>query len=231
MVTHPAAVPAVEHNAGHAWKRVLDEANMKISTFISGSLALALAATSITPSFAAPVLPANSGDKAIYEQVQSRSATEEEQLRRKFTGEDRQRQGERQRREEREMRRGERREERGERRGERREQRVERREQRGERQQQRRQQRIERRGNQAYYNGHRGYREQRRGYRYYEGYWFPPAAFLLGAIIASQPSYRNSDWEDHVDWCYDRYGNRYRERDNSYMSRSGYRRECVSPYY
>lgn len=184
---------------------------MKISTFISGSLALALAATSITPSFAAPVLPANSGDKAIYEQVQSRSATEEEQLRRKFTGEDRQRQGER--------------------RGERREQRVERREQRGERQQQRRQQRIERRGNQAYYNGHRGYREQRRGYRYYEGYWFPPAAFLLGAIIASQPSYRNSDWEDHVDWCYDRYGNRYRERDNSYMSRSGYRRECVSPYY
>ena len=81
----------------------------------------------------------------------------------------------------------------------------------------------------GWYNGHRGYREKRRGYRYYNGYWFPEAAFMLGIIIQGM-NRSNPDWEDHVDWCYDRYGNRYRERDNTYISRSGYRRECISPY-
>jgi len=39
---------------------------------------------------------------------------------------------------------------------------------------------FERRGDYHYYNGHRGYRERHRGYRYYNGFWFPPAAFSFG---------------------------------------------------
>ncbi len=216
---------------------------MKFSTFISGSLALALAATSVTPTFAAPVSPANNGLRSSVEQVQYRKTSEEEeQLRRhrRGEGERRLRDGDGQRQmqldDPRQPRRGE-----GDRqyrqpqtdagRIERRRDGDMRRAERGERREMRQQNRFERRGDMAYFNGHRGYRERRHGYRYYEGFWFPPAAFLLGAIIASQPGYRNSDWQDHVDWCYDRYGNRYRERDNTYISRSGYRRECVSPYY
>ena len=38
----------------------------------------------------------------------------------------------------------------------------------------------------GYYNGHRGYRHRRHGYRYHNGYWFPPAAFALGAIIGGR---------------------------------------------
>ena len=102
-------------------------------------------------------------------------------------------------------------------------------ERRMERREARRENRFERRGYYYYYNGHLGYREKRRGYRYYNGYWFPEAAFMLGIIIQGM-NRSNPDWEDHVDWCYDRYGNRYRERDNTYISRSGYRRECISPY-
>ena len=54
--------------------------------------------------------------------------------------------------------------------------------------------RFERRGDWGYYNGHRGYREYRRGYREYNGWWFPPAALVAGAIIggviANQPAGR-----------------------------------------
>ena len=49
--------------------------------------------------------------------------------------------------------------------------------------------RFERHGNYAYYNGHRGDRHRHPGWRYYNGYWFPPAAFLAaiigGAILLS----------------------------------------------
>src|SRR5262245_2694927 len=46
--------------------------------------------------------------------------------------------------------------------------------------------RIVRRGDRyGWYNGHRGYRDWRRGYRYHDGFWFPAAAFLGGAIIGS----------------------------------------------
>jgi hypothetical protein len=37
-------------------------------------------------------------------------------------------------------------------------------------------------GSYALYNGHRGYRAHHRGYRLYNGYWFPPAAFIGAAI-------------------------------------------------
>lgn len=42
--------------------------------------------------------------------------------------------------------------------------------------------RFEMRGNYAYYNGQRGDRHRHPGWRQYNGYWFPPAAFI-GAII------------------------------------------------
>lgn len=87
----------------------------------------------------------------------------------------------------------------------------------------------------GYYNGHRGFRNQRRGYREYNGYWFPPAAFALGAIIGGalnnnqivRPGYMNPQ---HLRWCDAKYRS-YRARDNSFQPYYGPRRECRSPYY
>lgn len=53
---------------------------------------------------------------------------------------------------------------------------------------------FEHRGKYAYLNGHRGDSHYHQGWRYYDGYYFPPAAFvgalifggILGGIIASQ---------------------------------------------
>ena len=42
--------------------------------------------------------------------------------------------------------------------------------------------RFEQHGSYAMYNGHRGYRVRHPGYREYNGYWFPPSAFV-GAVI------------------------------------------------
>lgn len=87
--------------------------------------------------------------------------------------------------------------------------------------------------NHGWYHGHRGYRHHRHGYRYYNGFWFPPAAFALGAIISSGPSrvvrpgYMNPN---HIAWCHDRYRS-YREYDNSWQPYEGSRRKCRSPYY
>lgn len=88
-----------------------------------------------------------------------------------------------------------------------------------------------------YYRGHRGYRDYRPGYRRHGGYWFPPAAFITGAIIggaiASQPAPRTRvrDYGSaHVDWCYDRYRS-YRASDNTFQPYNGPRRQCRSPYY
>lgn len=82
----------------------------------------------------------------------------------------------------------------------------------------------------GWYNGHRGYPEQRPGYRYHNGYWFPLAAFAMGAIIGgaiqqAQPSYGGS----HSSWCANRYRS-YRAYDNSYQPYGGPRRQCISPY-
>lgn len=94
---------------------------------------------------------------------------------------------------------------------------------------------LERRGNRYYYNGHRGYRERRRGYRQHNGLWFPPAAFIAGAIIggaiANQPPRARAVPRNraHVAWCYDRYRS-YREWDNTFQPYNGPRRECYSPY-
>jgi len=105
---------------------------------------------------------------------------------------------------------------------------------------------IVRRGGGYYYNGHRGYRHHRPGYRRYGDFWFPPAAFALGAIIggaiASQPSYEPRYYERrvvpgprydsgsaHVRWCYNRYRS-YRAWDNTFQPYHGPRQQCWSPY-
>lgn len=42
---------------------------------------------------------------------------------------------------------------------------------------------FQKKGNYAYLNGHRGDRHRHAGWRYYNGYWFPPAAFVIGGLI------------------------------------------------
>ena len=95
-----------------------------------------------------------------------------------------------------------------------------------------------RHNNRGFYNGHRGYRQQRRGYRQHNGYWFPPAAFALGAIVGgainnnnnyggARPGYTNPQ---HVRWCSAKYRS-YDPRSNSFQPYHGPRRECRSPYY
>ena len=93
--------------------------------------------------------------------------------------------------------------------------------------------RFERRGNSTYWRGHRGYRDRRPGYRQYNGFWFPPAAFIAGAIIGGAmnqaPAARTRGGSAHVQWCHDRWRS-YRAYDNSYQPYNGPRRQCVSPY-
>jgi hypothetical protein len=84
--------------------------------------------------------------------------------------------------------------------------------------------------------GHRGSRHQRDGWRRgNDGWWYPLAAFGLGAAFGgalSQPraqpraQYRGNA---HVDWCYSRWQS-YRAYDNSYQPYNGPRRACYSPY-
>jgi hypothetical protein len=87
----------------------------------------------------------------------------------------------------------------------------------------------------AYYNGYRGYRERRAGYRLHDGWWFPPAAFALGAIVGGAiandaPRARpRSTGSAHVEWCYDRYRS-YRASDNTFQPYNGPRQQCYSPY-
>lgn len=84
-----------------------------------------------------------------------------------------------------------------------------------------------------YYNGYRGYVRVRPGYRYYNGYWFPAAAFAAGvgaatvAPLPPRPAVRLA--AAHVRWCSERYVS-YRAWDNSYQPYDGPRRQCWSPY-
>lgn len=83
-----------------------------------------------------------------------------------------------------------------------------------------------------YFNGYRGYLRPRPGYRYYNGYWFPGAAFAAGvaagrAATAVRPAPILT--EAHIRWCYDHYVS-YRAWDNSYQPYAGPRRQCWSPY-
>lgn len=89
--------------------------------------------------------------------------------------------------------------------------------------------------NRPYYRGHQGSRHYRQGWRQHNGAWFPPAAFIAGAIIggalanqAPAPRYRDYG-NAHVEWCYARYRS-YREWDNTFQPYNGPRRQCASPY-
>lgn len=85
----------------------------------------------------------------------------------------------------------------------------------------------------GYYRGHRGYRYKRPGYRYYNGYWFPAAAFITGAIIGGVLNNNRTvvveGGDSHVRWCENRWRS-YRAYDNTYQPLNGPRRICVSPY-
>lgn len=90
-----------------------------------------------------------------------------------------------------------------------------------------------RRDGNYYYNGHRGFRERRSGYRRHNGYWFPPAAFIAGAIIGGtignppRAAVRLSD--RHIRWCANQYRS-YRASDNTFNPNVGPRRICRSPF-
>jgi hypothetical protein len=93
--------------------------------------------------------------------------------------------------------------------------------------------RYERRGRDTYWRGHRGYRHARPGYRRQGDFWFPPAAFALGAIVGGavanqEPRYRPRGGA-HAEWCANRYRS-YRASDNTFQPYNGPRRQCTSPY-
>lgn len=81
------------------------------------------------------------------------------------------------------------------------------------------------RGGSYYYNGHRGYRHHRPGYRQYNGWWFPPAAFIAGAIIGGAMN-NSQGLTAHERRCYARYKS-YRASDNTYQPYNGPRRQCT----
>jgi hypothetical protein len=90
---------------------------------------------------------------------------------------------------------------------------------------------FQRRGDWNSYNGYRGYRYHRPGYHSYNGWWYPAAAFVAGALITSAivNQQRVNSGNAHVDWCYSRYRS-YRAYDNTYQPYYGPRRQCYSPY-
>lgn len=86
----------------------------------------------------------------------------------------------------------------------------------------------------GYWNGYHGYNYARPGYRYYNGWWYPLAAFGIGAAVGSaiaQPSYGYAGGYSsaHYQWCEDRYRS-YRASDNTFQPNNGPRRQCNSPY-
>ncbi|RCW21434.1 BA14K-like protein [Ciceribacter lividus] len=87
-----------------------------------------------------------------------------------------------------------------------------------------------------YYRGYRGYRHPRPGYRYYNGYWFPLAAFGAGLIIGgalATPTVPRAGMglnPRHYQWCRARYRS-YDPYSNTFQPYHGPRRQCFSPYY
>ncbi|WP_428832866.1 BA14K family protein [Pseudaminobacter soli (ex Li et al. 2025)] len=81
------------------------------------------------------------------------------------------------------------------------------------------------RGNAFYWHGYRGFRTARPGFRFYNGWWFPAAAFAGGAIAG--PTFYMSN--PHAQWCANRFRS-YRPADNTFQPFNGPRRQCVSPF-
>jgi BA14K-like protein len=96
--------------------------------------------------------------------------------------------------------------------------------------------RFEDHGNYATYNNYRGSRDRQPGYRYYNGYWFPPGAFIAGAIIggilgsATAPrTYAYAPPSYHVQWCEQHYRS-YNPNSDTFFGYDGQYHYCVSPY-
>lgn len=97
---------------------------------------------------------------------------------------------------------------------------------------------VQYRHRRGWYNGHRGFRYHRHGYRRHsDGWWYPLAAFGMGAIIGgaiANPHYVRPRYQGinprHVDWCYARYRS-YRAYDNTFQPYYGPRQQCYSPYF
>ncbi|MGV8989548.1 MAG: BA14K family protein [Cypionkella sp.] len=97
-----------------------------------------------------------------------------------------------------------------------------------------------------YRGGYRGYSNQRQGYRQSDdGWWYPFAAFALGAIILNQQNnntqnYQNqgsSNWSHipagnmtlHDNWCDQKYRS-YSRSSKTFQPYNGPRQYCNSPY-
>ncbi|MBS1167636.1 MAG: lectin [Proteobacteria bacterium] len=95
------------------------------------------------------------------------------------------------------------------------------------------------RDNYRYWHGHRGYHDYRPGYRRgNDGWWYPLAAFGLGAAIiggmaaqqrAPRPQLGYAMPPDHVRWCQSRYRS-YDPYSDTFQPYRGPRQRCVSPY-
>lgn len=93
----------------------------------------------------------------------------------------------------------------------------------------------------GYYRGYRGYDRPREHHRRHsDGRWYPLAAFaagaLIGGAIASQPRQApiprggNGVNPRHYQWCEGRYRS-YDAYSNTFVTYSGVRQQCLSPYY
>lgn len=89
-----------------------------------------------------------------------------------------------------------------------------------------------------YWHGHRGYRDYRPGYRRGDdGWWYPLAAFGLGAAIigglaaqqAPRPQVGVAMPVNHVRWCQARYRS-YDPYSDTFQPNRGPRQRCISPY-
>jgi hypothetical protein len=82
----------------------------------------------------------------------------------------------------------------------------------------------------GHWKGYTGQRHQRRGYRRHsDGFWYPLAAFGLGAAIGGAIGNQPRGGSAHVQWCYDHYRS-YRASDNTFQPYNGPRKQCRSPY-
>lgn len=89
---------------------------------------------------------------------------------------------------------------------------------------------VQYRDHRGWYHGHRGYRHARPGYRRHsDGWWYPFAAFGLGAAIGGAISNDRHYGNRHVNWCANRYRS-YRTSDNTFQPNHGPRKQCISPY-
>lgn len=98
---------------------------------------------------------------------------------------------------------------------------------------------VHSRGRNKNWNGNWGYyprlRYRSNRYRHYHGgYWYDNpwwALPMVGAGIALSNRHRYYDGygSAHVEWCLSRYRS-YNVRTNTWVSYSGYVRQCISPY-